>query len=170
MGGAPIGHDPHFYRQRGTGHNLGIIYISHIDLDNHKVNVEYTKIITEVASLSVSYKKQTYELGWLSYLSNILSPSLAKSGGQKFSARSAHRNCPPPTFKTVGRPSNCCNSKWQRNRGAGAKIALKFCNHDGGEITCAVKLEHYRTKKEQPDEQSENGKYVLSALFYPFEI
>ena len=35
-GGAPIGaggHDPHFSRQRETGgHNLGIIYISHIAL------------------------------------------------------------------------------------------------------------------------------------------
>ena len=68
-------------------------------MDNHKVNVEYTKIITEVASLSVSYKKQTYELGWLSYLSNILSPSLAKSGGQKIFCSLRSQKLPPRLSK-----------------------------------------------------------------------
>ena len=56
--------------------------------------------------MSVSYKiNQTKELGWLSYLSNILfPPSGQKVGGQKFffawSLRS--QNCPPPHFQNRG--------------------------------------------------------------------
>ena len=48
---------------------------------------------------------QIYELGWLSYLSNILSPNGQKVGGQKiFSARFARRICPPPLSKPWRRP------------------------------------------------------------------
>ena len=98
-GGAPIGaggHDPHFLRQRGTG---------------GKVNVENTKITTENISISVtqSATNQTKELGWLSYLSNILSPPhWPKSGGQKKFFWLATLAKLPPTFKTVAPPMPEC--------------------------------------------------------------
>ena len=48
---------------------------------------------------------QTYELGWLSYLSNILSPTGQKVGRQKnFLLASLAEFVPPPTFKTVAPP------------------------------------------------------------------
>ena len=55
---------------------------------------------------------QTYELGWLSYLSNILSPTSQKVGGgqNKISARFARRIC-PITFKTVAPPLNLRNTQ-----------------------------------------------------------
>ena len=46
---------------------------------------------------------QTCELGWLSYLSNILAPTGQNVGVKKNFARSARRIC-PPTFKTVAPP------------------------------------------------------------------
>ena len=46
---------------------------------------------------------QTYELGWISYLSNILPPHWPKSGGQKNFCSLRSQNL-SPTFKTVAPP------------------------------------------------------------------
>ena len=89
MGGAPIGAGdmtPTFRGKGDRGHNLG---------DNSYLTYCSYQAFTLMSTL------QTYELGWLSYPSNILSPSLAKKWKpKKISARFARRIC-PPSFKTV---------------------------------------------------------------------
>ena len=74
MGGAPIGAGgtwPPLLEAKGTGgHNLGKIHISHHLISYHAFTLMSTP--------------QTYELGWLSYLSNILSPTGQKVGVKKF--------------------------------------------------------------------------------------
>ena len=92
-GGAPIGaggHDPHFSRQRVTG---------------DKVNVENKDNNRKYQHQCQSATNQTKELGWLSYLSNILSPHGQKVGGgsKNFSASSA-RKIVPPLSKPWRRP------------------------------------------------------------------
>ena len=55
------------------------------------------------ASVSVSYKSK--ELGWLTYLSNFLSPTDQKvGGGQIFFSRSARKIVPHPLSKPWRRP------------------------------------------------------------------
>ena len=73
---------PPLLEAKGTGrHNLGIIHISHNYCSYHAVALMSTP--------------QTYELGWLSYLSNILSPTGQKVGAKKCSACFARRICLP---------------------------------------------------------------------------
>ena len=85
---------PHFLRQRGTG---------------GKVNVENTKITTGNISISVtqSATNQTKELGWLSYLSNILSTHWPKSGGSKIFSLLAQLTKLSPHFQNCGAAHEC---------------------------------------------------------------
>ena len=76
MGGASIGAGgtwpPTFRGKRNRAHNLGIIHIWHIALISYRT---FTLMSTP----------QTYELGWFSHNSNILSPTGQKVGGQNLS-------------------------------------------------------------------------------------
>ena len=71
-------------------------------LDNHKVNVEKHK---DNSRNYQSATKQTYELGWLSYLSNILSHHWPKSGGQKIFCSLRSQNLSRPHFQNRGAAS-----------------------------------------------------------------
>ena len=117
MGGAPIGaggHDSPLLEAKGTGgHNLGIIHISHCSY--------HAFIYTNVNAANIRIN----ELGWLSYLSNILSPLAKKWGVKNIFCSLRSQNLPPPTFKTVALPmstSRSCRQTLRQNTIADNKV------------------------------------------------
>ena len=123
-GGAPIGaggHDPHFSRQRGTGGpNLGIIHRKY----QHQCQ---------------SATNQTKELGWLSYLSNILSPHWPKSGGSKFFSHFQNRGAALVCLVNFSFVFPCGNSEMFE-----AKL-IGFSTHDGRWCGCEFPFERWKS-------------------------
>ena len=118
MGGAPIGaggHDPTF---RGNG-DRGTYFLDNSYLTYCSYHA-YTLMSTP----------QTYELGWLSYLSNMLSPTGQKVGVKNLSTH--FQNCGSAPAYSSPRPTNWkrgWSPGWERDRRDGKR---KYGTRVGG--------------------------------------